>query len=790
MVSRDIIELAISSPIDWEKFESLVVDVLQNDDLPRLRKLGGRADRGIDAEDEAFYQDESRIEAVIQVTSQKDQLEKLVSTISRLIEEEIKFKKLIMVFRQPVESTMRTRLQAKALELGVLADIRDQSYLIAQLSKPGSHIFARYFDDIGAQIKSLLATPDPLQIATDPLRHAVLASLGAYVISPHARMARRTLFEKTILAVIVSIGEAEIASVIDRLRILLPEEQIDEERVRPVLDSLEKASDIKIVGSKIIPNEQTLIAVGKTIALSKAAYEGIRVFVLQSCAKNFRLDDASRGYLERNLRRALLMLLRSYGPIDTDQSNMCLPQEYSGDLQSCFSKDLPEQLARSAFIAFAAYLEDKKNVPYLAIFARTYAALAIRNLDPMGRRWQKTALSRSILALDTDAVLQIIVNESPEHSIILRAIQALQKAGFKIVISDEVFHEAIDHISRADRVYAMFKNNFLRMSPAMADAQIENLVARGYYYALKVNEDITWRNYWRNYYDGKDPERYVRSMLGTVLNVDIQALESIPDEWLPALHEISEYLLTKKEPRRLKAKFRDEDQRHRRVYADVRMAMHLANYETSSSISNAKGYLVSDDRAFLKAQTHRAWSPRQMILIMTHAIPELAAFLCGEIFEDNQIVQLLFDSAIASAATLMENEIMTLTSLGVNLKTISVARLEWDLKNVLHDAIHSYQAAEGGDIKDRFNSAMNVLETAKEKGLQIDATIAQFIESFKAETKGSVELIDENKKLKDIIHRLALSIGKLKKPRRRVSQVLKEIGLTYSDLIADEEDEE
>jgi hypothetical protein len=102
MINRDAIELALAGPIDWEKFESLVAEILQSDDSPRLRKVGGRGDLGIDAVDEAFYNDESRIQAVVQVTSQRAQVDKIEETVKRLRSAGVDFFHLVMVLGEVV----------------------------------------------------------------------------------------------------------------------------------------------------------------------------------------------------------------------------------------------------------------------------------------------------------------------------------------------------------------------------------------------------------------------------------------------------------------------------------------------------------------------------------------------------------------------------------------------------------------------------------------------------------------------------------------------------------------
>lgn len=75
MASQDAITLALSAPMDWGAFEALAHEVLLQDDFPRLRRLGGGSDKGLDAIDEVFYLgSRGNTQAVIQVTSQRAQV--------------------------------------------------------------------------------------------------------------------------------------------------------------------------------------------------------------------------------------------------------------------------------------------------------------------------------------------------------------------------------------------------------------------------------------------------------------------------------------------------------------------------------------------------------------------------------------------------------------------------------------------------------------------------------------------------------------------------------------------
>ena len=246
MPTYDAIQLELSAPIDWEQFESLVYEILLQDDFPRLRKLGGVGDQGADAVQETFYEDQSRLETVVQITSQKAQLAKFEATVQRLQEAGLSPRLLVLVFRHPVSSRTRLKIQSRSADLGLAVDPRDQSYLVGQLGKPGSSLFARYFKDIRSQVDALLGRNDPLDMMQGRLRHAMLASLAAYVAQPRSRLARSTLFDKMALAAVVAESKpATEHTILAALRDLLPGERVERSRVHSAIARLVKQGACK-----------------------------------------------------------------------------------------------------------------------------------------------------------------------------------------------------------------------------------------------------------------------------------------------------------------------------------------------------------------------------------------------------------------------------------------------------------------------------------------------------------------------------------------------------------------
>jgi len=788
-MERDAIELALTSPMDWQKFEIVACELLMSDDLPRLRKLGGASDEGRDAVQESFFQNEQRTDTVVQITSQKAQLVKLRDTIVKLKENGISCAQLVIVFRQPVSSGVRGELLKEGVENRIAVDVRDQSYLIGQLGKPGSNIFARHFQGLDAQVKKLLKLDDPLAVAGSQLRHAMLASLGAYVINPRARLVRNTLFEKTVLAALVTAaGPIAEDSLVKSVKELVPEEAIDSQRLRVAAQHLQNAGYCHETNGQFAPTKKALAEIGRVLASTKTAYGDLLDSISRACKKSGRLDDATSGYLERNVRLALLSLLRVWGPLDEKQSRAIPSAHIPEELLQVLSANIGEKLGRIALAAMVTFSRHPENTLGLSIFARTYAALALKNLDPIGRRWQQTVLSRTLVVLDTDAVLYLIIEELPEHETILKALKALANDGVTVAVPEFVLREAVDHLSRAHRTYRKFCDTLFQMSTDMVDGNVWHAVVRGFYYAKNRGTTNNWDQYWSKYYDKEKPEPYIRHLLSRRINCVVSPCDEIPLTWHADLEAISATMLEQKEISRLKAEFRELEDMAERTRRDVKMAMHVATRSDDSAAAKARGYLVSEDRGFLRVQEHPNWAGRPQVLVFTRVIPELAEFVCGTSIHDDVVVRLLFNPAISAAASMMSVEIEELTELGVSLHDVPLDRLEWDLSNQLKGAIEAVRLVERqeGEIsRERVIGAVSsLLETAQKLNYSVNSRIAEAVTQYESAVRDlGQEKIRRIEAERSIARLAEAGAGASKKGRTRVRRALKELGINLEELI-------
>ncbi len=613
--------------------------------------------------------------------------------------------------------------------------------------------------------------------------------MGSFVIGERPRIARTTLFTETVLAVVVaSSSPTEPAAVLTEMRELFPLEKMDEQQVSAAIARLVKNKRLEQVDGKTRASESQISKLGNVGVKARQAYTDLLDHIIDHCHKQHGLNDAQRGFLERNVRRATVGLFRSIGPIEQAQSFEGVPVYAQPDMRTALSQDVGDQIGRSALLAFADYVRDQENWDSLMPFVRSYSALSLRNLDPMGRRWQQVALSRASIALDTDAVLTLVIDDHPEHEALKAAVKAFVAAEVTIVVTPSVLHEVAGHIGRADTTYKRFHTSLLRLSPAVVEGTVWHAVVSGYYYACTINGyEGNWPEYWRRYHNPDDPIDYIRKMLSAHVEYMVADLEDIPSSWLNDFEKLSKYLLVEKEHERQKAKFRRQEDMENRVRDDVRMAMHLANYESEKGDSKARGYLASRDRAFVKLENHQLWPPKQKIHIPTQSLLELAEFVCGDILPDDQFASLLFNPVLTAAASAMESEIIAMAGVGIDLHDTYLTQLEYDLSHGLLE--HVRALVDPATPEDAQEAIPRLLSDAATYGYPIDKRVQQVLDQ-------NPMLLEELKKEKARVRELEEGLqrvaeqtaGESKKAKTRANRALAELGVEIQDAANPEKD--
>lgn len=778
MTTKDAIQVALASEIDWAKFEQIVVEILRDDDLSSIRKVGGGSDKGLDGVQESFFGGESQGVVAVQITSQKTQRLKVADTLSKLLKHSVVPVRLVIVFRDECSAPTRAAIKAQGTAAGIVIDVRDQSYLVTELGRSGSTVFKRHLgDDLRRQVDQLLGDGDPLESAPDQLKLSVLASFGAFTLSQEGRLTRGRLFDQTVLAIIASGSNVDQAMIGSGLKDLIPGYEPDAVQILAAISRLKDERSITERAGTYVASDAELRKISLTAKQVKAGFDSLMDYVLDAVKQRQSLTDAAQGYLERNCRKALVQLIRLMGP---GGDAIQYDNESDSWLLGILGRDLSPDIAKYALVAITSFQSNPVERLKIAPLIRAYAILALRNLDPVGRRWQSAALSRSMIVLDTDAVLNLLVEELPLQNSLLKAVRAFSQGGVRVKTSDRVVAEVLLHLQSAHRTYNRFGGDaMLRLNESFVFENVWNALARGYWYARAAKPTLTWSAYMDKYLDPNESLGYLKHILRSrVAGLLIEEFDTMNDEDAVVLLELTKGALERRERKRLKSQFRDSDELRDRLEADLKVILVLARAVESTE---GFGYLISEDGSFWVAEESEEWGARPRVAVRTRTLPELAELCCGTSVDDDTVVRLVFEPVMAAVGELMREDVETLARLGVDVRNADVLRLQWTLEKGLREKVHAFVSVDAAESVSREKAALDVLEAAAED-LILDPSVERLVSKFKElESKSdadSTELVELRRAVKDVLFAVA---GDSNKGRARARHAMKDLGLDNID---------
>lgn len=787
-MSIDLVRMQLARPIDWTIVEEIAYEVLSQDDFPDLRPLGGVKDGGIDAQQTAFYDDGTRTNAIVQVTSQEQQAKKFIDTVKRLRGLKTEFTLLVMVFRGTVDTSVKTPLLLAAKDLKIALDIRDEDYLVKHLANYQNGIFVRHFGSPQQQVDQMLGTADPLEVSPDRMKHAMLASIGAYVLNPRTAFVRSTLFDRAVLATIAaSARPVTLAGIAAGLTTLLPGETVTTAMVAESVKRLIEEFACEQNGDQIRATESTIKVIGATISGITAAIERMHLQVVNTVATRHKLTDAMRGRIQRNLKRAITLLLRHVGPTLTPADSILgVIDSHETTVDNALAADLPPDIARTVIISLSAFVRDHDQTELLAILARSYAALSLRNVDPLGRRFQQAALARAAFILDTDALLALIIEELPEHAALKNSLNALAKIGVQIVAPTTMIEEVVGHIDRARK--SLKKAGPLNRMPAgFVEAKVTNAVVRGFFYAMASGHSGGFEEYWAKYHDPEHLFEYIEHLLRKRVPLKIEDTGQLDPLDSADYEKLLNQALNHKERNRLKAEFRDESMMKARMEADLKCLLNTSRRRDATT-GGAGAYLVSSDSAFDYIQKLPEWNNRPRVHLRTSCVPELADLTCGAKLTDDEIVRAVFNPVHVAAAEQLRIPLLDLIKVGVDLHKTPLDRLEWDVSHELQGAVNRFndkKADAASNLETKVDESLALATAARKLGYEVDQEFTEVLADYGRVKAELVSEKDLNKRTTEATKRIVAAASKTEKGKRRVQGVLRELGI---ELPADTEE--
>jgi hypothetical protein len=786
-----IVEAALRRPIQWAHFEKIVVDVLRNDDMPGIHKLGGVKDAGLDAEDEKYYESEEVVRTVVQITSQVTQIKKLKDTFTKLQKNGVDYQQLIIIFQDPVEPSVETEMKAIAKAHKKLLLVRGESYLVGQLSRVATGVFAQNFGKAREQESILFDQKAVLDDSTDRLERGVLATACAFAVFGEDKV-RMPLIRYMVLGLAATSPEGKSTpdGLFQAVEGYIP--GLPRAEFNAALDALHRQKHLNMKSAEV-----TVAAVTRTnLAARLSEAEGKLTKGLDALLKAARsiaeFDNAALGRAHRNVRSLLTRLVRSLGPATAESAQEKFQDEFDA-MRERVSDQLGDGLNRFQCTALTAALDDflrePTNAPVLGGLIRAYSIVAACRLDPLQKTFSQKFYEDKNIFLDTDTVQSLLIREHPECDAVRLGLRALTRCKAKLIVTDEILEEVADHFGRSIKTFDRLPG-LRNYSAATARERIRNTLTLGYYFADGFGpsrEDFF--DYRLNYFDPRNPVGYIKQLLSeTKLPIICpgSASDQLVGEEKKLRDEIAAKLALGKENLRSKAEYRSEEWKKERALVDASLAVLAARKTSRPDGSETAGVVLSHDMGYISLQGFEEWKGKPLVRLSRLRLPALAEMLQMPV-PDSALVKLLWSATPTLYAEAYTSDLELLSRQGVNLRRKSSLRLMSDFSSVLENIVASYRGAVKQETPTlRRIKAMHELHRAcQDAGYSVGdsiAEIAKIVATAEATTKDGDEA---KEKAKALVRELVTRSGATHRYRRRVQSAITDLGL--EDFLEDKE---
>ena len=713
-MSLDIVEIALSSLTDFEEFEKIASEIMRDEGYPAIKPLGGPGDLGRDAIQESYFISEGKNITVFQYTLQQYLPGKIKDTIDKLSKANIEYNKLVIVTPHSISITSQDKMKRDARkEYNCDLEIYERKTIVNRLANFDNGIFHRHFPDIETQVKELTARKPLLSSDNStPLESTTLRSSLAFVVSEEAPRVRDSLFDSLTLNIISQGTDKDIsvsdlrAKYSEHMGVDLPTAQLE-------------ASLRRLAARGLVHKHQDRVSLTK---LAKQA--GARITITANEATNALISDilgemlqiSEKSFTERecqiiadNSRNILVRLFSLFG---IEFANQVLRQgtstvylDETNDLLRVAREGLSPEIGELLIHVMSQILRKptREQAETLANWSLAYLGVQIMNLDPRLRELQSTRFANKIFVLDTDFILDCVVQECSLSNTYLSLIQTLRDLGCRVIIPESCIQECVTHAEISPRTYDYFGDKLLSLSDVLLDEIVGNIFVKGYYYA-RVNHDISantsFSDYRRNYYEPTAAKVFFAQVLKDTFPEGVEILDisslltrGIPDDQMSNMSAALCEIFSSG----LKSKYRSREDIEKLAGIDSRLfltALHL-NEESERAPGEILGgccYLITSSSKYIasakKARLRDVVTTRPQSLIALLNI--IGRIKIGPI----EFVRLFENPLLIHAVRQVWDDVQALLDSGIDLKNKSIARLRWDLDQELHSRISALKEAE------------------------------------------------------------------------------------------------
>jgi len=768
----DYVEIALDNYTDFVKFERLAIEIMAREGYPHIKKIGGVHDDGIDAE-VVYYSDKETETIVFQFSIQKDIQKKVLDTIEKLRESKVKFSELIIVTKNTVNNIEEIRKKVRqTFNKKINLEIYEKTTFIKILSL-NKILMLRYFPDIKSQLINDLFEKDTIfsESSEEKLTTSLIKCSLLFTFNKDISHHRKTIFDNTVLAIIVDKKECEIVDIAKefdlRFHKTIPYEQL--------IASIERIHKLKLIDpgeNKIKPAQVAAERIqGHVETINNQTIELIEEIINKVSVKyENKIDRKLELLLAYNIKKALSLFFRLYG-LDYSQNTgdtiITLPAfkiDSEFDIIKLTKDQLPPILGDILVYCLGETIKKPtvQQAIVLANWAKAFIGVQIMGLDPLLKEFQISNLKEKVFLLDTDFVLFCMTDFCPQSSIYKKLLFQISQIGCQIIIPEDVIIEVLRHAEFSVRNYAYFRNTFTIVDEVIIEEKVQNIFVKDFYFANYIHGKHYkgFKEYLDNYYEPTSPFEFIQKVIKQKLKVklSIKKIEQIITDPIPAetLDQLTGVIYDET-IKTFKSFYRTEDENKTiartdaLLYLTVKMLNKDAPHDKSGILIGTHYLMTSSTRSVRCA---KKIGINAEIIVKPHNLVSLF----------NEVG--LFETTVEEVVNLFENpflvevidnnweHIKPLVDAGVDLQNVDITRLSWTLDETIHkylleDVILIDEGLPEPRQKPQEEKQLSVDEfidfanEVKSKGLkfipQVEALLLKY-EQLKAEKKSLVDI--------------------------------------------------
>lgn len=404
------------------------------------------------------------------------------------------------------------------------------------------------------------------------------------------------------------------------------------------------------------------------------------------------------------------------------------------------------------------------------ILARKYLAAQIVNTDPMLSEFKASVIGSKVFVLDTDTVLNILANNTPQGRAYMDMVDDLCKCGCTIYLPDQVMDEVFHVAEAACRKYqnvSYLMDNDSDTVPVL----LKNLFLIDYYFLRKGKRDKcpAWENYIGNFFNPEYGVDYTYDVIGghfkgkVHFGVPDNALGKIDDGKLYQLTEAVYQEMSKTE----NAHNRNESLNYEMAKSDAyfflmvnelnksessRESARIRRRQSRSPLLRGRYYVISSSyRTFFCAKKIENFDVRNFT-----CNPKTLIMILSEIGLSQErefsIVDVLDNPLLSKVAQVIEDDIAHLNEIGVDFTGKSLTSLRYSLHDQLDKMLTLCRSNEYGKVADfmqkkdiSLRPGIQAIIDQRDEGLKREADLQKELDASRVREMHHIEEIERLK---------------------------------------------